>query len=419
MKKKFTQEPVLAAPDLDKKIRMEVDASDYAIEDVLSMEEEDGKWKLVTFLSKSLNETERNYEIHDKKMLAIIRGLESWRHLLEGVQFKFEIWTDYKNLEYFMKAQKLNQRQAQWALYLSRFDFTLKHVPGMRMRKTDGLSRRLDWKVSMDKDNENQVIIKDNWLYKLEKVIIEGPEVEIVEKIKKARDKDEEVIRIVEDMKKAGVKAIQGGEWKIEEELVLKEEKVYVLKDDELRMEIIQLHYDVPVAGHGGKWKTVELVTRNYWWPGVMREVGRYVEGCDLCQWMKNRMEEVTGKLKLEEVLEKPWAYISVDFITKLPIVAGKNAILVVCDRLSKIMHFIATMERMAAEELARLFRDNVWRLHDLLESVVLDRGPQFVVELTKKLNKMLGIQTKLSTAFHPQTDGQTERINQELEQYL
>ena len=141
---------------------MEVDASDYATEGVLSMEGEDGKWRSVAFLSKSLNETERNYEIHDKEMLVIIRGLESWRHLLEGVQFKFEIWTDYKNLEYFMKAQKLNQRQAQWALYLSRFDFTLKHVPGMRMGKADGLSRRPDWKVGVDKDNENQVIIKDN-----------------------------------------------------------------------------------------------------------------------------------------------------------------------------------------------------------------------------------------------------------------
>jgi len=143
-------------------MRMEVDASDYATEGVLSMEGEDGKWRSVAFLSKSLNETERNYEIHDKEMLVIIRGLESWRHLLEGVQLKFEIWTDYKNLEYFMKAQKLNQRQAQWALYLSRFDFTLKHVPGMRMGKADGLSRRPDWKVGVDKDNENQVIIKDN-----------------------------------------------------------------------------------------------------------------------------------------------------------------------------------------------------------------------------------------------------------------
>jgi len=91
-----------------------------------------------------LNETERNYEIHDKEMLAIIRRLEAWRHLLERAQYKFEIWTDHKNLEYFMKAQKLNQRQARWALYLSRFDFTLKHVAGSKMGKADGLSRRAD-----------------------------------------------------------------------------------------------------------------------------------------------------------------------------------------------------------------------------------------------------------------------------------
>ena len=112
LKERFTKEPVLAAPDLDKKMRMEVDASDYATEGVLSMESEDGLWRPVAFLSKSLNETERNYEIYDKEMLAIIRGLENWRHLLEGTCFKFEIWTDHKNLEYFMKVQKLNRRQA-------------------------------------------------------------------------------------------------------------------------------------------------------------------------------------------------------------------------------------------------------------------------------------------------------------------
>jgi len=144
LKERFTKEPVLAALDLDKKMRMEVDASDYATGGVLSMECEDKLWRLVAFLSKSLNETERNYEIHDKEMLAIIRGLENWRHLLEGACFKFEIWTDHKNLEYFMKAQKLNRRQARWALYLSRFDFTLKHVPGTKMGKADGLSRRSD-----------------------------------------------------------------------------------------------------------------------------------------------------------------------------------------------------------------------------------------------------------------------------------
>ena len=124
---------------------------------------------------------------------------------------------------------------------------------------------------------------------------------------------------------------------------------------------------------------------------------------------MKNRMEEVVGKLKLGEVSEKLWTYISVDFITKLPIVAGKDAILVVCDRLSKMMHFVATTEGMSVEGLAKVFRDNVWRLHGLPESVVSDRGPQFTADLTKELNKMLGIQTKLSTAFYLQTNGQTE----------
>ena len=109
---RFTEELVLAAPDLDKKMQMEVDMSDYATGGVLSIECKDKLWRPVAFLSKSLNETERNYEIHDKKMLVIIKELEAWRHLLERVQFKFEIWTDHKNLEYFMKMQKLNQRQA-------------------------------------------------------------------------------------------------------------------------------------------------------------------------------------------------------------------------------------------------------------------------------------------------------------------
>ena len=138
----------------------------------------------------------------------------------------------------------------------------------------------------------------------------------------------------------------------------------------------------------------MELITRNYWWQEVTRDIGKYVEECDLCQRMKNRIEEPAGKLKLSEVPKKPWSHLTVDFITKLPVVAGKNAVLVVCDRLSKMMHFVATTEGTLAEGLARLFRNNVWKLHGLPESVVSDRGPQFVAELTKELNRMLGIRT-------------------------
>ena len=143
------------------------------------------------------------------------------------------------------------------------------------------------------------------------------------------------------------------------------------------------------------------------------------MERCNQCQRMKNRAEMPVGKLRPNQVPERPWQHISVDFITKLPVSKGHDSILVVCDRFSKMSHFVATTEKTTAEGLARLFRDNVWKLHGLLESMILDRGLQFTVGLTRELNKMLGIETKLSTAYHLETDRQTERMNQKLKQYL
>jgi len=118
LKAEFTIEPVLAILDIDKEMRVEADASDYATGGVLLTKCEDGKWRPVAFISKLLNTTEQNYKIHNKEMLAVIRYLEAWRHYLEGAKLKFEIWTDHKNLQYFMTSQKLNRRQARWALYL-------------------------------------------------------------------------------------------------------------------------------------------------------------------------------------------------------------------------------------------------------------------------------------------------------------
>ena len=140
------------------------------------------------------------------------------------------------------------------------------------------------------------------------------------------------------------------------------------------------------------------------------------MEGCDMYQRMKNKTEVMVGNLKLSKVLEKTWTYLIVNFIKKLPVVAEKNVILVICDRLSKITHFVATIGGISAERLARLFWNNVWKLYRLLESIVSDRGLQFVAEMMKELNGMLEIKTKLLIAFHPQTDHQTERMNQKLE---
>jgi len=151
----------------------------------------------------------------------------------------------------------------------------------------------------------------------------------------------------------------------------------------------------------------------------MMKEIAKYVEGCNLCQRHKNRTEALAGKLMPNSIPEKPWRHISANFIVKLPLAQGYDAILVVCDRLTKMPHFIPTMEKTLAAGLARLFRDNVWKLHRLPESIILDRGVQFAAGIMRELNKRLGIRTKLSTAYHPQTDRQTEQFNQELKQYL
>ena len=168
---------------------MEVDASDSAMKEILSMECKDRRWKPVAFLLKSLHETKRNYGIHDKEMLVVIRGPENWRYLLEGTKFKFEVWTDHK------------------------FNFILKYVPDIKMRKADGLSRQLDWKVGVENGNNNQTLIKEQWIHNLSKVVIEGLEIDIIEKLKIARNKNEEVVKVVEEMKKVGVKVLREDEW--------------------------------------------------------------------------------------------------------------------------------------------------------------------------------------------------------------
>jgi len=215
----------------------------------------DEKWRLVAFISKSLSDTERNYEIHDKEMLAVVRCLEAWRHFLEGATTKFEIWTDHKNLEYFMKAQKLNRRQARWALYLSRFNFMLKHVSGSKIGKVDSLSRRPNWEIGVEKDNENETMIKLEWLEvrKMEVVEIIVDRVDLLGEVRKSKVKDDEVVKAVEEMKQAGVKMLRDEEWREVDSIMYKEGKVYIPKDDKLRAEIIRLHHDTPVGGHGGQ----------------------------------------------------------------------------------------------------------------------------------------------------------------------
>jgi len=152
------------------------------------------------------------------------------------------------------------------------------------MGKANGLSRRPDWQKGVEKDNEDQTLIKLEWIRGIETLIQKK---NLKERIRKAQEGDKKIVKAVEELKKAGIKTLRDKEWEVEDGIVMKEGRIYMPEGD-LRREIIQFHHDTLVGGHGGRWKTMELIGRNYWWPGIMKEVGRYMEGCDACQRYKN-----------------------------------------------------------------------------------------------------------------------------------
>src|ERR1700719_1638470 len=228
-------------PDETRPFRVEADSSDFATGAVLSQQSlEDDKRHPIAYYSKSLNVVERNYEIHDKEMLAVIRALEEWRHFLEGARHKFEIWTDHKNLEYFMSAKKLNRRQARWSLYLSRFDFSMHHRPGRSMGKSDALSRRADHGTGTG-DNDNMTLlcpecVATRAIWATTGLSIEGEERDILQKIHEenhAGFQEDAVVKAITELQKTqGKTRIYGA--------------------------ILHSNIMTPkkIAGHAGCWKT-------------------------------------------------------------------------------------------------------------------------------------------------------------------
>jgi len=414
LKQRVTSAPILIQPDVRKPFRIETDASDYAVGAVLSQLCEDEKWRPVAFISKSLSDTERNYPIHDKELLSVIRALEEWRHLLEGATHTVDVYNDHRNLTYFMQAQNLNRRQARWSLYLSRFNFVMHHRAGRSSGKPDALSRRADLQRDQP-DNQDQTLLPPSlFVQATAGVVLRTKDTEFLRRVKDCTAKMKE--SEIEKLRKGSV---QDGEWKEGEEVITVKGKVYVPQDPQLRHDIVHAHHDTPVAGHPGRWKTLELVSRHYWWPGISRYISEYVKGCDKCNRAKIYPTAPAGRLEPNSIPERRWQVVTTDLISGLPESHGFDTIWVAVDRLTKRIRIAPTTMEVDSVGIARLFRDHVWRNHGLPDQIISDRGPQFVSAFTRELNRMLGIQTSLSTAFHPQTDGQTERVNQEIEQYL
>ena len=424
LKRRFTESPVLSMYDPDCKTRIEVDASGFATGAVLSQEGEDGKWHPVAFHSESMSDAERNYEIYDKEMLAIIRALQAWRHYLEGLPSVFEIQSDHKNLEYWKTAQNLTRRQARWALYLSRFEFVISHKPGTSNGRADALSRRPDHQKDDADDNLNRVLLQPDRFRVLAAKrghMSVVPEKALLRRIRDCGEREQEVVEALSKLDKLGPARLQNDlvDWNTEQGLLLYRGRVYVPKDDALRAEIVRIHHDLPPAGHPGQAKTVELVTRNYWWPGMTKFIKDYVETCDTCRRGKASHAKPHGPLQPNEIPDGPGQVVTCDFITGLPDVDGHNALQLIVDRHGKIIHLIPCTEEIDAEGAADNFIREWFRLHGLPRKIISDRGPQFSSKLFRAILKGLGIESAMSTAYHPQTDGQSERWNQEIEAYL
>ena len=194
--------------------------------------------------------------------------------------------------------------------------------------------------------------------------------------------------------------------------------KVYVPKTD-LHWKIVAVCHDSKIARHPRRWKMLELVSWNYWWPQMSRYIGKYVSTCDMCLRTKMIKQPPTGELHPLLIPDAPWDTISVDFITELPESNGQDSIMVVVDSVTKRSHFMSTVMTILSIGAAQLYIQHVWKHHRLPKRVVSDKGPQFVAEFTREIYRLLGIKLAATTAYHPQGDGQTERVNQELEQFL
>jgi hypothetical protein len=451
LKTAFTQAPVLACFDWDKDVILETDASDFVSAGVMSQYGDDGILRPVAFFSKKHSATECNYEIYDKELLAIIRCFEEWRPELEGAPSPIKVITDHKNLEYFTTTKLLNRRQARWAEFLSRFNFRITYRPGKQGAKPDALTRRSEDLPGEGDErllHQSQVVLKKE---NFESIPPGAPDLRsAVDRPKKTvrflaitrrRTEpvrllwDEEVSALfrkgyLEDpIPRSVLKALEEdaprhplltlAECENRNGYLYYGNRLYVPDLPELKAKLLESCHASPVAGHPGSSRTYEILDREYYWPQMLRFVQRWVANCHQCRRAKPSREARQGLLRPLPVPERTWKDISVDFITHLPASRGYDAIMVVVDRLSKMRHFIPCRGTCDSEEAARLFMKDVWKLHGLPTTIVSDRGPQFISEFWKHLTRRLGISATLSTAYHPETDGQTERMNAALEQYL
>lgn len=380
---KFASAPILHMPDPKLQFLVEVDASDTGVGAVLSQRSpKDNKVHPCAYFSKKLSPAERNYDVGNRELLAVKLALEEWRHWLEGAEQPFLVWTDHKNLEYIKTAKRLNSRQARWALFFTRFNFSLSYRPGSKNIKPDALSRQHD-EESCPLDTtpilpSDCVVGVVTW------------------------DVEERVRRALE-----GVQVPVG----------IPPGRLFVTEP--LRSYVLQWGHASVLSCHPGVTRTLAQIKQRFWWPTMREDTTEFVTACVVCTSNKPSRNPPSGLLRPLPVPHRPWTHISMDFVTGLPSSEGNSVIMTIVDRFSKMLHLIPLAKLPSAKETAEAVLNHVVRLHGFPQDIVSDRGPQFTSRFWKEFCNLIGATASLSSGYHPQTNGQTERYNQEIETAL
>ena len=468
--------PVLSPPNLElgaPPFHVICDASMVGLGAVL---EQDGH--PVAFESRKLSKAEANYHVGEQELLAVVHAMRTWRCYLEGV--KSVVVTDHNPLTYLQKQPCLSRRQVRWSGYLQNFDFTWKYRPGVT-NPADSLSRvpafmlytelieaelecvdpfllycAIDefWRSGLGCPKEGKKE-QSEWIRQPPAKDMLGCLAMMVttrsqtmgERLQSrkaaapvpvaaeptADDPDEPAVRPAvtqATIKERCRRGYKNDPWYDEpnnfvhfeqrDGLYYNENRLAVPMAGTLRMDIIAEEHDTPYGGHGGTLRTTEKIQRLFWWPTLRVDVKTFVQTCHMCQRNKASRQRPAGQLQSLPIPERRWGDVSLDFITKLPPTdSGNTQIVVYVCRLTKMVHLSALSTNVTAEDVARDFIHNVFRLHGLPERLVSDRDSKFTSDFWKECMRILGTTRCMTTAYHPQADGQVERTNQVIEDMM
>lgn len=399
LKAALTSAPVLQPYNKDLPIRITTDASDEAVGAVLE-QEHGNSWRPVAYLSHRHTPAERKYPTHDKECLAIIRALKTWSHYLG--QQDVVIRTDHHPLKYLKTQPKLSARQLRWLGTLEEYTPHIEYIPGKSNVVADALSRQPPVPAELSAITPC--------------VRATGPSTSLTDTIKAAYDKDPSVLDLLAQL--TGSSPPDNLQLVVNQDGVLLdtssgEPRVYVPDDAAIKTTLLREAHDA--AGHFGAVKTTERLQRHYIWPDMTKAVRQYVASCDACQRYKAVNARAPGPLHPLPVPPRKWHTVSMDYM-KLPKTdKGNDGVFVFVDKLTKYVHYAAAPDTASAETVAHLFFEVVGKLHGLPAMIVSDRDSRFTSTFWRALWKLCGSKLAMSTAFHPQTDGQTERANRTL----